>query len=225
MIYLYTGTPGSGKSYHASLDIYNKLKRKSKNNLKMNRVIANYFIDIESSDFYHVDNSDLKVDFLEKFAHENHKSGVEGHTLVVIDEAGSLFNSRNWNSQSKERMRWLTFFSQHRKYGYNFILISQADYFIDKQIRGLIEYEVAHMVINNFFSFLPLKSFLAVSRWYGQRMKIGHDIIFLRKKIYKIYNSFGTFITDSSGGDDKERKSVSHDVKVDDVLKNIVNSV
>lgn len=82
------------------------------------------------------------------------------------------------------------------------------------------------MVINNFFSFLPLKSFLAVSRWYGQRMKIGHDIIFLRKKIYKIYNSFGTFIAESSGGDDKgNRKSVPPDVKVDSVLKNIVNSV
>lgn len=195
MIYLYTGTPGSGKSYHATYDIINKLKRKVKKGLKMNRVISNYYLDVNNNDdFVLVDNSDLTVEYLENFAISNHKPGIEAQTLVVIDECQILFNSRNWNSQSRERMKWLTFFSQHRKYGYNFILIAQADFMIDKQIRGLIEYEVAHMKINNFFSLLPIKAFLAVTRWYGQRMKVNHDIIVMRKKICKAYNSFGTFI-------------------------------
>ena len=37
MIYLYSGTPGSGKSYHAVVDIVKKLGRRDKN-----RVIANF---------------------------------------------------------------------------------------------------------------------------------------------------------------------------------------
>lgn len=211
MIYLYTGTPGSGKSYHATYDIINKLKRKVKKGLKMNRVISNYYLDVNNNDdFILVDNSDLTVEYLEKFAIANHQPGIEAQTLVVIDECQILFNSRNWNSQSKERMKWLTFFSQHRKYGYNFILIAQADFMIDKQIRGLIEYEVAHMKINNFFALLPMKAFLAVTRWYGQRMKVNHDIIVMRKKICKAYNSFGTFIAPTEAND-KERQSVRSD--------------
>lgn len=208
MIYLYTGTPGSGKSYHATVDIVNKLKRKKQKGLKMNRVISNYFIDINTEDFLLLDNSEMTVDYLENFARSNHMPGVESQTLVVIDECQILFNSRNWNSQSKERMKWLTFFSQHRKYGYNFILIAQADFMIDKQIRGLIEYEVAHLKINNFFSMLPIKTFLAVTRWYGQRMKVGHEVIVMRKKICNYYNSFGTFVAGQSGND-QERKSVA----------------
>ena len=38
-IYLYTGTPGSGKSYHAIKDILVKLKRKDKKGTKYSRVL------------------------------------------------------------------------------------------------------------------------------------------------------------------------------------------
>lgn len=193
MIYLYSGTPGSGKSYHATVDILRKLRRKTKGKIKMNRVISNYSLDVKSSDFYYLDNSELTIQYLKEFALKNHVAGVEGQTLVVIDEAQIHFNSRNWNSNSNIRMEWLTFFSQHRKYGYNFILIAQYDLMIDKQIRCLIEYQVAHMVINNYFRFLPLKFFLAVTRWYGQRMKLAHEIIMFRKKVSAAYNSFATF--------------------------------
>lgn len=193
MIYLYSGTPGSGKSYHATVDILRKLRRKSKGKIKMNRVISNYSLDVKSSDFYYLDNSELTIQYLKDFALKNHIAGVEGQTLVVIDEAQIHFNSRNWNSNSNIRMEWLTFFSQHRKYGYNFILIAQYDLMIDKQIRCLIEYQVAHMVINNYFRFLPLKFFLAVTRWYGQRMKLAHEVIMFRKKVSAAYNSFATF--------------------------------
>lgn len=193
MIYLYSGTPGSGKSYHATIDILRKLKRKSLGKIKMNRVISNYSLDVKSDDFHYLDNSELNIEFLKKFALQNHVAGVEGQTLVVIDEAQIHFNSRNWNSNSNVRMDWLTFFSQHRKYGYNFILIAQYDLMIDKQIRCLIEYQVAHMMINNYFRILPIKFFLAVTRWYGQRMKLAHEIIMYRKKVSAVYNSFATF--------------------------------
>ena len=192
MIWLFSGTPGSGKSYHAVYDILQKLRKK-----KNNRVIANFPLYFKKKsyqdNFYYIDNSDVTIDYLVNFAKENHHLGIEGQTLVVIDEAQILFNSRDWGTNSKKRMAWIKFFSQHRKYGYNFILIAQYDRMIDKQIRSLIEYEVSHMKINNFFMFLPVTMFLCVERWYGQRMKTGHQIIPYRKKIARSYNSYETF--------------------------------
>jgi len=191
MIWLYSGTPGSGKSYHAVYDILKKIKRKNKN-----KVIANFNLQIKDKykkNFEYIDNPELTIEYLEKYAAENHYVGVEGQTLVVIDEAQILFNSRDWGTNSKLRMSWIKFFSQHRKYGFNFIMIAQFDKMIDKQIRALIEYEVAHMKVNNFFWFLPTTFFLCVERWYGQRMKVGHNIVPYRKKIAKAYNSYSTF--------------------------------
>lgn len=191
MIWLYSGTPGSGKSYHATYDIINKTKRKNKN-----KVIANYTLtlpDGQKDNFIYVDNTELTIQYLHDYARKNHFVGVEGQTLVVIDEAQILFNSRDWGTNSKKRMDWIKFFSQHRKYGYNFIMIAQFDKMIDKQIRSLIEYEVAHMKMNNFFKILPLTYFLCIERWYGQKMKLGHHVIRYSKKIAKAYNSYNTF--------------------------------
>lgn len=194
MIWLYSGTPGSGKSYHAAVDIVNKLKRKDKNT-----VIANFPIKTEGykGKYIYVDNPDMTIEYLTRYARQNHYVGLEGQTLVIIDEAQILFNSRDWGTNSQKRMAWIKFFSQHRKYGYNFILIAQFDKMIDRQIRSLIEYEVAHMKMNNFFWFLPMTFFMCVERWYGQKMKTGHQIIRYKKKIANIYNSYATFEEES----------------------------
>lgn len=192
MIWLFSGTPGSGKSYHAVYDIITKVRKK-----KNNKVIANFplfFKDKQRKEnFIYIDNSDLTINYLMDYAIKNHVQGVEGQTLVVIDEAQILFNSRDWGTNSNKRMSWIKFFSQHRKYGYNFIMIAQFDRMIDKQIRSLIEYEVAHMKMNNFFMFLPFTFFLCIERWYGQKMKTGHLVIPYRKKIANVYNSYGLF--------------------------------
>lgn len=191
MIWLYSGTPGSGKSYHATFDIINKTKRKKKN-----KVIANYSLTLpekQMQNFTYVDNSELTIEYLQSYARKNHFVGIEGQTLVVIDESQILFNSRDWGTNSHKRMAWIKFFSQHRKYGFNFIMISQFDKMIDKQIRSLIEYEVAHMKINNFFMILPTTFFLCIERWYGQKMKVGHNVIRYKKKIANTYNSYNTF--------------------------------
>lgn len=199
MIWLYSGTPGSGKSYHAVFDILKKVKRKNKN-----KVIANFPLtfkkDIHKNNFMYIDNSDMTIEFLENYARKNHLVGIEGQTLVVVDEAQILFNSRDWGTNSKKRMDWIKFFSKHRKYGYNFIMIAQFDKMIDKQIRALIEYEIAHFKMNNFFWFLPTTFFLCVERWYGQKMKTGHQVIPYRKKISSAYNSYTTFDDTSISG-------------------------
>lgn len=218
MIYLYSGTPGSGKSYHAVAVIAHKLGRRDKN-----RVIANFPLTGKkiTSRFEYWDNSEICISKLMQYAREHHRLGVEGQTLVVIDEAQCIFNSRDWNGkgvlhsalkrQPDSRMDWIKFFSQHRKFGYNVILIAQSDKMLDKQIRSLIEYDVKHIKMNNgFFFFLPT-SFLAVEKWYGQRMKLGQEVIWYRKRVAAMYDSYALFdtLTDTDSAQGEPRSGGS----------------
>lgn len=190
-IYLYTGTPGSGKSFHATKDIYTKVKKKKKNT-----VISNYNLNIPKKykeNFVYLDNSEITVNYFYQYAIKNNKVGEENQTLIILDEAQILFNSRDWNSKNNQRMEWIKFFSQHRKFGYNIIMIAQNDRMIDRQIRSLVEYEVAHMKINNYFRIIPITVFLAVTRWYGQKMKVSQEVMMYNKKIAKLYNSYEIF--------------------------------
>jgi len=189
MIYLYSGTPGSGKSYHAVADIYYRLKKKK----GFKNVIANFPINYNTEHFFYFDNSEMTISNFMKYARKNHKLGVEGQTLIVIDEAQIIFNSRSWNTDGNNRMDWIKFFSQHRKLGFNFIIIAQFDRMIDRQIRCLVEYEIAHMKVNNYFRIIPITVFLAVQRWYGQKMKIGSELLTYRKKIANLYDTYKMF--------------------------------
>ena len=212
MIYLYSGTPGSGKSYHAVADIRAKLARRDKN-----RVIANFPLGVSSEHFEYWDNSDICIASLVSYAQQYHVRGVEGQCLVVIDEAQCIFNSRDWNGKGiihsalkrdpDSRMDWIKFFSQHRKLGFNIILIAQSDKMLDKQIRALIEYDVKHIKMNNgFFFFLPT-SFLAVEKWYGQHMTLGRQVIWYRKRIAALYDSYAMFdaLADADGAQGEPR--------------------
>ena len=155
MIYLYTGTPGSGKSYHVAKDIYFYLHYGS-------NVIANFGIDYEripsrrkkpKGYFFYRDNVEITPEWLMDFGllcHSRDGKGRirEGQTWLILDECQLMFNCRSWND--RQRQRWNTFFTQHRKFGYQVILITQFDRLIDRQIRSLVEFEVKHRKINNF---------------------------------------------------------------------------
>lgn len=62
----------------------------------------------------------------------------EGRYLLIIDEAQLIFNSRSW----QRNFPWIEFFSQHRKLGYDVILIAHDDQMIDSQIRAFIEIRI-----------------------------------------------------------------------------------
>ena len=124
MIYFYSGTPGSGKSLHVAKDIYNKLFLKKENviaNFDINRAMYNK--KKRKGKFTFIPNNELSPEFLYQYAKDHHVLGKENQTLVIIDECQILFNPRSWSD--KGRMSWINFFTQHRKWGYNFILISQ----------------------------------------------------------------------------------------------------
>lgn len=196
MIYFYSGTPGSGKSLHVAIDIYNKLR------LKKGNVIATFPVNLDVvtkngkkkiGDFTHIDISEISVEFLVKYAMEHHKEQKEGQTLVVIDECQIIFNPREFNRN--DRLKWVTFFTQHRKLGFNFILISQFDRLVDRQIRCLFEYDIKHRKINNFGvgMFLPVSTFIAVTYWYGVREKVSSEIFIYKKKFGRMYDIFTYF--------------------------------
>lgn len=209
MLLLYTGTPGSGKSYHATRDIYDAIT------IKKIPVVANYSLDlggVEGADerFNYCENSKLTPDFLVAFAHDywgDHEFKEDG-ILCVVDECQLVWNSRTWDDDrgigkkyaDSLRMKWLEFFSQHRKYGYKIILIAQDDCMIDKQFRVLLEYEVNHRNCSNYglFGFLLNaftfgKHFLAVRYYYGKKDRLDSSFIRFRKKYSRLYNSYKAF--------------------------------
>ena len=195
-ISLYTGTPGSGKSYNAINSILWNLKFG-----KM--VIANFPIVFTAKEkkkgydkrFFYLSNEEITVESLIIFAIEHGmiEAKKEGQCLVVIDEAGGRFNCREY--ARSDRAEWIDFFSQYRKIGYKFILVAQNDRMIDRQIRGFIEYEVVHRKINRFgpFKFLPITVFVAVERWYVIKQRVSAEFIFYRKKVSDHYDSMSMF--------------------------------
>lgn len=211
LITLYSGTPGSGKSYHAAQNIF-YLLRGRKNvicNIPINEKACkqNFFHywlskilrkeivgSRETGCFVYKDNMALTPAFLIDYAKKNHNRKKEGQTTVVIDECGIMFNPRTF-SQS-DRLEWIQFFSLHRHYGYDFILISQSDRMLDRQIRSFIEYEHRHRKATNFgfggmlLHFLTMSTFFVdVKLWYGLREKVGADWIRYSGRIASVYDT------------------------------------
>ena len=203
MQWLYTGTPGSGKSLHAAAEIYKRICR-GKN------VIANFDINITAIPskkrkglFVFIDNSDMSPQLLIDLAYSYHKRNVngnmvEGQTMLIFDECQVMFGCRDW--QASGRDVWTEFFRQHRKYGYNIILITQFDKLIDKHIRVLTEYEVIHRKASNYKTlgfFLGLlfggKLFVAVEKYYCINEKNDAEWFVMRRKYARLYDSYKVF--------------------------------
>lgn len=195
-IWLYTGTPGSGKSYHAARDIVQRLKRGG--GLIANFPINEDYVKKKKTHVEYWDNSDLTAEKLVAYALEHHEIGKEGQCLVVIDECQVIFNCRDFGR--KDRNAWVQFFAQHRHLGFNVILITQNDRMLDKQIRALVEEEVKHRKLNNYgfggmLISLSMRSwFIAISYWYGgNKLETGRSIFVYNKRYAKIYDSYRLF--------------------------------
>lgn len=193
MVILYTGTPGSGKSYHATDIVHTATRRKI-------NIIANFVINLPEKKqpyFFFVDNKQLTVKNLIAFSKEHHKENREGQTIIIIDEAATMFNARN--DKMKNRDEWIKFFSQHRKLGFDVILITQNDRMLDRQIRSNIEYHYIHRKLTNFgikgfiIKFIMHKDFVCVRQWYTIKERIGADYFRIKKKVAASYDTFSLF--------------------------------
>ena len=196
-IELFTGTPGSGKSLDAANEIRIELKHGKP-------VIANFEVITNedwSGTFTYMPNSRVSPGNLVALARDywSGRDFKENGIVLVLDECQLLFNSRNWNVDT-DRMEWLEFFSQHRKYGYRVILICQADIMIDKQFRSLVEYECNHRKISH-YGFLGLllkyicigEIFYSCQTLYAAKIKTGGRFFRYSKKLGAMYDSYTTF--------------------------------
>lgn len=196
MISLYSGTPGSGKSLHCARTIINWSRLGYP-------VIGNFEVDLKRykrAAYTYCPNDQLTPKFLIEYSRSRFgdKSPKEGSILLVIDECQLIFNAREW--QQTGRAQWLSFFTQHRKLGFDIILIAQFDRMIDRQIRSLIEYEYIHRKMSNFgwqgkilSLFFGGKTFIAVKRWYPLHERLGSELFHAKKRLYSIYDSYATF--------------------------------
>ena len=128
----------------------------------------------------------------------------EEEILLLIDEAQLLFNSREW--QNISRQGWLSFFSQHRHYGYDVILVAQFDRMLDRQVRCLIEYEEVHRKVSRFGYigfFVGLLTgdnlYVAVKRWHPIKERVEGSFFVGSKKLFAIYDSYSHFDTPGQG--------------------------
>lgn len=210
MLYFYLGTPRSGKSLHAAKDIITALKRGKTviGTMYINRdAVASYPGTYIFVNIYKLCPADLMA-----YARKYNEKGHEGQTLVVIDECHRIFNSRDFNN--KDRRAWLDFFCIHGHYGFDFILITQNDRQIDRQIRSLVEYSYIHRKGNNFGTGGKLLSlfvgtfFVQIFLWYPVKEKIGSNLSRYKKKYGQLYDSYMAF--DEDGNDDGENELLAY---------------
>lgn len=198
-VYLFTGTPGSGKSLHMAKQIYwhVRMKRPTVANFDINGDLFKH----GTSSFHMVDNSELTPAKLADIATVVFKTVPfrEGTIKLYIDESQVIFGNRDW--RAADRQEWIRFFTQHRKLGYDVTLVAQNHEMIDKQIRALVEYEVMHRKLNNSgwvgrFASLFLvghPAVCAVTRWYGMRMRLGSEWMIGSRKYYALYDTLKMF--------------------------------
>ena len=199
MVCLFSGTPRSGKSLDSIRYIISRSRRGKP-------VITNFGCKLDKykkANYTYCPNECLTPGFLIRYAQEywGNQPVRENDILLVIDEAQLLFSAIG--TKMKNRMEWLRFFTLHGKLGYHIILIAQNDRMIDRQIRGVIEYEYIHRKLNNFGArglLLRLvtlgKQYVVIQRWYPIKETISKEFFSGSKKLYSIYDSYVLFSTD-----------------------------
>lgn len=197
MIFLYSGTPGSGKSLHVAERLYHLLRagRPTVCNFPIN---LNRIPKKKRELFCYKSNLEITPDFLIEFSREHFKGKKvkESSLLLVIDECQLMFNARDWSKSGRDK--WLSFFTLHRHYGYDIILIAQFDRMIDRQIRSLIEYEYIHRKVSNFglrgmllcAVMLSPKLFVSVKVWYPMKEKVSSEFFKCKRKYYSLYDTY-----------------------------------
>ena len=203
MIELYSGTPGSGKSLHAAKELRSRLR------MHKRVIIGNFYVNTKAikrckGTYLFITNDRLIPDRLLQFSRKLSKHLgrrlKEGEILLLIDEAQLMFNSREW--QNISRQGWLSFFSLHRHYGYDVILVAQFDRMLDRQVRCQIEYEEVHRKVSRFGYigffvglFTGDNLYVAVKRWYPIKERVEGNFFVGSKKLFAIYDSYNHFDT------------------------------
>lgn len=194
MIDLYLGSVGSGKSYHALKEGIEKTKQRG------GFVVANFPIKAKTKkeEERWIYLEDFSPKDLIRLSIERGSFGKEGRALVIVDEAGIKFNSRDWQVNPNERKEWIKFLSQSRKFGYDIILVAQDERMVDRQIRKLAEYNVKHIKLRNYkwMKLLPWQIFAVIRFWNGATFKGQVSFLFFNPFLAKRYDTMKLFDLD-----------------------------
>jgi len=127
-------------------------------------------------------------------------------SLVVLDEAQVVFNSRAWGELHKKAPDFLTFLSHSRKSGDDLILITQEPKRVDGQLRGQVDVVVDVNSTMWIRSTTGLPRWLVPCDWVWARQTIGDvsgselhgGLTFFRaKQFYHFFDSYSMKIADS----------------------------
>lgn len=203
MLLAYTGTCGSGKTYHAAAVAWERLRYG-------HPVVTNMSLDLPNKKrkkpypYYYIDIYEMTPAKLREISEEVRVSHGweyvrEDYITLIIDEAQLIFNCREWDA--KGRKEWTAFIQQHRKYGYKIILVTQYIKMIDTQMRSLMEYNVIHRKCSNFgikglaISWLLLSPtlFVCVRMWAVTGDRIDCELLRYSRRIGRIYNTRESF--------------------------------
>lgn len=214
-IELYTGFVGSGKSFAAVKN--GTIIADAPMGKKW--VVANFPIKPKKKMFarwrkekyneprwIYKDNEELTPEYLIEKSIEMGWNKKESSCLVIFDEAGIPFNARSWNKA--DRMDWIKFLAQSRKFGYDFVFITQHRDMLDKQIRNLCEYEVQHKRLNNMhvfklLSIFKITLFAGISFWNGMSKERGSlRMYFYNKSVAERYDTLRIFEGAGKDGED-----------------------
>ena len=221
MVYLYSGTPGSGKSLHAAGDIYEAARYGSKKLIITNFAINTDNIKKQKNEILVIPNWEITVERIQqecrKFFATYYKGKIkEGKILIFLDEAGQLFNSRDYRIAG--RRDWCTFVSEHRKYGCNIYLICQFDRQLDRQIRSCIQYNLEHRKMANFGKGGKLLSLLFFGHQFAYFIadyptgeRIGKKFCKSKRRYRQIYDTFEVFSDSGKKDEDKPEQENEHD--------------
>ncbi len=198
MMSLYSGTPGSGKSLHLASRLYAWIRSGRP------VICINFDLNLDKIPkahdnpyVYFFDGEDVRPDQLVAAAAEYFKDRPvkEDSFLIVWDEAQRQFNSRDWGKNG--RGDWLKFFTLHRHWGFEIIMVAQFDRMLDRQVRALFEYEYIHRKMSNFgwrgkliCVFCVGELFISAKMWYPLRERIGAEYFRKHKKYLEIYDTF-----------------------------------
>lgn len=129
----------------------------------------------------------------------------EGAGLLLLDECQLVFNARKW----EKNMPWIEFFTQHRKLGWNVILIAHSIEMIDSQLRPLAEYESRFRNLQKVripvlgLPFSPYPLFLVIKRYAGlgagASVVASRDLFPLPLWAARLYDSLEVFSQDQWG--------------------------
>jgi zona occludens toxin (predicted ATPase) len=200
---IFTGSVGSGKSYHALREGIRQISV-----VPDRFVVANFPIKYskrekkrlkEQKRWIFLEDKEITPDNLIRLSFELGIFGHEGYCLLIIDEAGIFFNARDWQVKGQERADWIKFFSQSRKFGYDIILVAQDLRMIDRQIRSIADFEVMHKALKKYFwlKWLPFKTFAYIEHWMNTRFRGRVTFDILLPWVAKKYDTMRLFkITD-----------------------------